>query len=114
MQGFLSKVGYFALVMIPAMIIAFVVVFYEGAFETGARIWFDWQGWTVLAAFIAILVFLPGLGVLPVVVIAGYGAIYGWGWPWWLAVIVFFPGIPIALATLMWHLISGLFARSQS
>ena len=54
-----------------------------------------WIGtlWAI-PSIITLALFLRGLGI-PVV--AAFGAVQVWTWPWWLAVPVFLPALPILI-----------------
>lgn len=71
-------------------------------------------GWGLLPT--AVLAFAMTLLVPIAATIFGFmGAIYAWGWPWWLAFLVFLPGLAMALTAIagvgVVGLLSGVLLR---
>jgi hypothetical protein len=69
------------------------------AFVTGLDVWIGAPVWLQYGlAFLAIPLFQ--LAAIPMLIIAFVGAMEGWGWEWWQAGLLCFPGIPLMIAAL--------------
>jgi hypothetical protein len=83
------------------------------AMLTGLETWLGWPGWV---AFI-VGVFVIGGFPLISAFLGIMGAIKGWGWEWYWAVIVFMPGIllfALSMGSGLVGLVASLFSKNRS
>lgn len=71
-----------------------LLLFQAFAFFEGLDAWFGLGTVASILAFV-VAVLAGQLGSLAMIVVAIYGMIHGWGWPWWQAVAVACPLLAI-------------------
>ncbi|MFZ5719296.1 MAG: hypothetical protein ACOY5Y_07510, partial [Pseudomonadota bacterium] len=68
------------------------------AYFKGTETWFGWGFGLSLGVLLALWLILRDLGQAIICGIAFYGMWRGWGWEWWQAGLVAFPGVALTLA----------------
>jgi hypothetical protein len=109
MGGFLAAIAGGTAALLFFGMAGAVLLFYAFAFIDGAALWFGWEGWWVAMLFVFGLFFFRHIGVMVAGIIGGYGAYYGWDWPLWAVVIVFFPGLAFLVAGVFLTALGALF-----
>jgi len=99
------------LVVAAGVMVYAVVVF--AAFTEGLIAWFDAPVWACVLAVPLIFFFYPW-SALPLLIIAFKGAMDGWGFTWWQAGLLCFPGLaPVVIVLAGMSIVSAvqLFSR---
>lgn len=80
-----------------------------GAMFAGLEDWLGLPGWASLIIGIIVINIFPTLGAI----LGLMGAIKGWNWEWYWAVLLFFPGIVFYILVMGGGLIGSLFSRQN-
>ena len=95
----------------PIIAIAMVGIFFitAAAYFEGTEVWFGW-GWLLSLVIFVVACLFQGIGGLFLTVVAFYGMWKGWGWAWWQAFLIAFPGVTFSAVSLLGGGVAALFS----
>ena len=94
---------------LPIVMIVFFLISLAGYYQ-GMEVWLGWGFWRAFGVMI-LAAFLGGFGGLFISIVGFVGIWKGWGWQWWQAAIVVFPGLALMIMTIIGGGVMAMFQR---